>query len=84
VPQPSSLPRSPHSSGSPASFHIHPFDTLTADPNRIVKKQPILALAAALLFTEITYRALGMDYDHDGFTYNMITHGPELSLGLIF
>lgn len=36
------------------------------------------------LFTEITYRALGTDYDHDGFVYDMITHGPEVSLGINF
>jgi hypothetical protein len=36
------------------------------------------------VYTEITYRALGMDYDHDGFIYDMVTHGPELSLGITF
>jgi hypothetical protein len=36
------------------------------------------------LYTEVVYRALSMDYDKDGFVYDMVTHGPEISLGLAF
>ena len=36
------------------------------------------------LFLEVTYRALGMDYNKDGFVYDMVAHGPEISLGKIF
>jgi hypothetical protein len=36
------------------------------------------------LFLEVTYRALGMDYDKNGYIYDMVTHGPEISLGKIF
>jgi hypothetical protein len=35
-------------------------------------------------FLELTYRAVGVDYDHDGFVYEVITHGPEISLGKVF
>ena len=35
-------------------------------------------------FVELTYRALGVDYDSDGFLYDVITHGPEVSIGMIF
>lgn len=36
------------------------------------------------VFFEFTYRALGMNYDQDGLVYDMITYGPELTLGKIF
>jgi hypothetical protein len=36
------------------------------------------------LYSEVTYRALGMDYDRDGFVYDMVMHGPEIALGLEF
>jgi hypothetical protein len=35
-------------------------------------------------FLELSYRALGVDYDRDGFVYDVITHGAEVSLGMIF
>ena len=36
------------------------------------------------VFGEIGYRALGVDYDKDGFQMDTITHGFQLGLGLIF
>lgn len=35
-------------------------------------------------FLKAGYRALGADYEHDGFVDDMVTHGPEISLGVIF
>jgi hypothetical protein len=35
-------------------------------------------------FFEVTYRALGVDYENDGYIYDMITHGAEVSLGMTF
>ncbi len=35
-------------------------------------------------FLEVVYRALGADYEHDGFVSDLVTHGPEISLGMIF
>jgi len=36
------------------------------------------------IFAEAGYRALGMDYDHDGLTYNVVTHGAQVTLGINF
>jgi hypothetical protein len=33
---------------------------------------------------EAGYRALGIDYDHGGLTYDTITHGAQVTLGLTF
>lgn len=35
-------------------------------------------------FFEATYRAIGVDYENDGYIYNTVTYGPEVSLGVIF
>ena len=35
-------------------------------------------------FVELTYRALGVDYENDGFLSDVITHGAEVSVGMIF
>lgn len=35
-------------------------------------------------YAELGYRALGIDYQDDGFTYDVVTHGAELTLGLQF
>jgi hypothetical protein len=35
-------------------------------------------------FFEITYRALAADYEDNGLLSDLITHGPEISLGKIF
>jgi hypothetical protein len=36
------------------------------------------------IFTEVGYRALGVDYDEDGLTYDMITHGAQITMGIEF
>jgi hypothetical protein len=36
------------------------------------------------IFTEIGYRALGFDYDQDGFLFDTITHGPQITTGIKF
>lgn len=36
------------------------------------------------LFTEIGFRALGVDYEGDGFKYDMVTYGPQATLGINF
>lgn len=36
------------------------------------------------LYSEIGYRAIGVDYEKDGLTYDMITHGPQMTLGITF
>lgn len=36
------------------------------------------------IFTEIGYRALSMDYEGDGLTYDTITHGAQITLGITF
>lgn len=36
------------------------------------------------IFTEVGYRALGVDYDKDGLVIDTITHGPQMTLGIIF
>ena len=36
------------------------------------------------IFTEIGYRALSFDYDQDGFLFDTITHGPQITTGIKF
>jgi hypothetical protein len=36
------------------------------------------------IFTEIGYRAWGLDYEKDGLLMDMITHGPQVTLGIQF
>jgi hypothetical protein len=36
------------------------------------------------IFAEAGYRALGIDYEGNGLTYNTITHGAQVTLGLNF
>ncbi len=36
------------------------------------------------LFAEVGYRALGVDYDEDGFVLDTVTHGPQVTLGFNF
>lgn len=36
------------------------------------------------LFTEVGYRALGVDYEKDGLTMKTVTHGPQVTLGIVF
>lgn len=36
------------------------------------------------IYSEVGYRALGVDYEKDGLTYDMITHGPQVTLGIEF
>lgn len=35
-------------------------------------------------YAELGYRAVGVDYQDDGFTYDVVTHGAELTLGVNF
>ena len=36
------------------------------------------------IYNEIGYRALGVDYEDDGFTLDTVTHGPQMTLGITF
>lgn len=36
------------------------------------------------IFSEVGYRAFAQDYEDNGLTYDMITHGPQVTLGVIF
>jgi len=36
------------------------------------------------IFTEVGYRALGVDYDNDGLLFDTVTHGPEITTGITF
>jgi hypothetical protein len=36
------------------------------------------------VFTEVGYRAFGVDYEKDGLTYDVIMHGAQLTLGITF
>jgi hypothetical protein len=38
----------------------------------------------ARVFAEAGYRALGIDYEDDGLTYDTITHGAQVTLGVTF
>ena len=36
------------------------------------------------IFTEIGYRALGADFENDNFTFDVVTHGPQITTGITF
>ena len=36
------------------------------------------------IFTEIGYRAISFDYNQDGFLFDTITHGPQITTGFTF
>ena len=36
------------------------------------------------IFAELGYRALSLDYEKDGLTYDTITHGPQVTVGVQF
>ena len=36
------------------------------------------------LYTEVGYRAIGLDYNKDGYVNRTITHGPQVTLGITF
>lgn len=36
------------------------------------------------IFSEVGYRAAGVDYEKDGLVYDMITHGPQVTVGVEF
>ena len=36
------------------------------------------------MYVEAGYRALGQDYNQDGLTYDMITHGALFTMGVTF
>ncbi len=36
------------------------------------------------IFTEVGYRALSVDYNNDGFLFDTITHGPQITTGITF
>jgi hypothetical protein len=36
------------------------------------------------IFSEIGYRALGVDYEKDGLLMDTVTHGPQVTLGITF
>jgi hypothetical protein len=36
------------------------------------------------IFTEVGYRALSVDYDNNGFLFDTITHGPQITTGITF
>jgi hypothetical protein len=36
------------------------------------------------IFTEIGYRALGVDYDNDGLLFDAVMHGPQITTGITF
>lgn len=36
------------------------------------------------IYSEVGYRAIGVDYEKGGLTYDMITHGPQMTLGINF
>ena len=36
------------------------------------------------VFTEIGYRALGIDYDNDGLLFDAVMHGPQITTGITF
>jgi hypothetical protein len=36
------------------------------------------------IFTEVGYRALSVDYENDGLLFDTITHGPQITTGIIF
>ena len=36
------------------------------------------------IYAELGYRALAADYENDGFVYDVITHGAQLTMGMAF
>lgn len=36
------------------------------------------------IFTEMGYRALGVDYNNDGLLFDAVTHGPQITTGVRF
>lgn len=36
------------------------------------------------IFAELGYRALSFDYNKDGLTYDAITHGAQMTVGIEF
>src|SRR5437773_4726989 len=36
------------------------------------------------IFTEVGYRALGVDYENDGLLFDAIMHGPQITTGITF
>ena len=36
------------------------------------------------VFTEVGYRAFGVDYENDGLTYDVVMHGAQVTLGIEF
>ena len=36
------------------------------------------------IYAEAGYRALGIDYEDKGLTYNTITHGAQVTVGVTF
>jgi hypothetical protein len=36
------------------------------------------------IFAEVGYRALGVDYESDGLIYDVITHGVQVTMGIMF
>jgi hypothetical protein len=36
------------------------------------------------IFTEVGYRALGIDYENNGLLFDMVMHGPEITTGITF
>jgi hypothetical protein len=36
------------------------------------------------IFTEIGYRALGVDYDNNGLLFDVVYHGPQITTGITF
>jgi hypothetical protein len=36
------------------------------------------------IFTEATYRLYDVNYRHNGLIFDILTHGPELSIGINF
>ena len=36
------------------------------------------------IFTEVGYRAIGVDYEGDSLIYDVVTHGAQVTLGITF
>jgi hypothetical protein len=36
------------------------------------------------IFTEVGYRALGVDYNNDGLLFDAVMHGPQITTGITF
>ena len=36
------------------------------------------------IFTEVGYRALGANYENDGFRFDAVMHGPQITTGITF